>query len=327
MSELLQNVNINNKIGAKFDKIVSTNQALTAYVATPGTYYFEVLQALYPDRVFATLADAQASLPTATTTNLIPALIYVTPGTYTVSAKQVFATNRSGLEIYFEAGAIISCDTALSAGDGVIEIEGTDIKLSGYPTIITTVAAQTGSALIIGGSAAGEGTGNRAEINNLSVKGITAATDFAKPVVIRGASHVVFNNPAGRIIGGSTATTSIISVESGNSRNSLNLTLNDIKAKALTDSGNTCVPLVVAASQDFGSINGGSFTTDGTGKAATITAADWEIGKGAFFGSLGALTSGGVVDLISATRIRIGFAYYKKLDGATAPALIDQANV
>lgn len=323
--------NLAQRAGARGLIDLKTNQPLFAVVTPRTSSLWNELEGLYSAHLFATLADALSALPNGsdytsyTTQN--PATIYVAPGVYTVTSKQVITDKKSGLRIFFERGAELTTATALSAGDGLLEIEGRNVQIVGFPLLSNSNATQTGSALIIGGSTATEGDGRRAYIENLAVAGSTSATDWVKPVVIRGAQDVQFVNNIGAVIYGSTATTRIISVEAGNSRNSTNLRLVGVIAKAIGDSGNTCVPLTVDASQTGGQIIGGEYTTDGSGKAIVITADDWSLTGHGFAGSTGAITSGGTVDLVTATKIRIGNFFVKDLDANTATSLLDQTNV
>jgi len=307
---------------------LKTNQPLFAVVTPRTSSLYNELETLAPQHLFADLQSAINALPDGSTyasyTTQNPSTIYVAPGVYTSTVKIVVPDTQSGLKIYFDKGAEITTATALSAGDGLLEIEGRNVQVIGG-TLSNSQATQTGSALIIGGSTATEGDGKGVVINGLEILGFTTATDWVKPLVVRGAQNVTIKNS---VIYGSTATTKIISVEAGNSRNSTNLKLVNVIAKAITDSGNTCVPLSIDASQTGGQIIGGEYTTDGSGKAIIITADDWTLGGAGLAGSTGAITSGGTVDLVTATKIRIGQFYVKDLDDTTtAPSLLTQANV
>ena len=308
---------------------LKTNQPLFAVVTPRTSSLWNELETLYSAHLFADLQSAINAMPDGSTyasyTTQNPSTIYVAPGTYTSTVKIVVPDVQSGLKIYFDQGAEITTATALTAGDGLLEIEGRHVQLLGYPTLSTTQATQTGSALIIGGSTATEGDGHGAWIENLSVKGSTTANDWAKCVVVRGASNVTIKNAT---ILGSTATTAGISVEAGNSRNSIKLNLINDTVKILNGTATTSIPLTVATLQDLGTISGGSYTVDAAAKACSLTAKDWEVKDGAFFGSNSAITSGGVFDLITETKIRLGEAYCKDLDDATtAPTIITQANI
>lgn len=313
----------------------TTGRPLFAVVAGATTPLYREIQRVFPDLLFTTLNDAVAALDKVSTAaqsyaNQTTATIFVAPGIYTITTaarRVIIPDTLSGLRIYFEQGAELSTSAILTAGDGLLEIEGRNVQLAGFPRLSTTNASQTGSALIVGGSAAGEGDAQRFFCENLAVGGLTAATDWAKPVVFRGVTDATLVNTIGAVIWGSTATTRIISVEAGNARNTINLRLVGIIARALTDSGNTCIPLSVDASQDAGSIIGGEYTTDGSGRAIVITAQDWSLNGGGLAGSTAMIGIGSHIDLVTATRIRIGLFYNKDFDANTAPTLFDQTNV
>jgi hypothetical protein len=312
-------------------------QPLFKVVTPRSSYLYTFLADQFPNFLSATLSDAITALPNGSiatgsdayiTQN--PSTIYIAPGVYTTTTdatRIIVPATKSGLRIYFDEGSELTTSAALTAANGLLEIEGRNVQLVGYPTLANTQATQTGSALIIGGSAASEGDGRGVYVENLTVKGDTAATDWVKPVIIRGAADVVFNNKNGSVIWGCTATTRIISVEAGNSRNSTNLVLKDVVAKGITDSGNTCVPLTVDASQTGGQIIGGEYTTDGSGKAIVITANDWSLRGNGLAGSTAAVGNAAHIDLVTATKIRIGQFYVKDLDGTTPASLFDQTNV
>ena len=313
----------------------TTGRALFAVVAGATTPLYREIQRVFPDLLFTTLNDAVAALDRVSTaaqsyTNQTAATIYVAPGVYTITAEAsriIIPDTLSGLRIYFEQGAELSTSAALTAGNGLLEIEGRNVQLAGFPRLSNTNASQTGSALIVGGSAVGEGDAQGFFCENLAVAGQTAATDWARPVVLRGVTDGTFVNTIGAIIWGSTGTTRIISVEAGNARNTINLRLVGIIARALIDSGNSCIPLSIDASQEAGSIIGGEYTTSGSGKAIVITAQDWSLNGGGLAGSTAAVGAGNHIDLVTATRIRIGLFYNKDLDANTAPTLFDQTNV
>lgn len=317
------------RAGAKMLFNSTTGKPLFGVVATRTSALWKEVARVYPQILYASLSDAltdfdDGSNVAASYADQQIATIYVAPGTYTSTVKQVIKDTQSGLRIFCERGSEFTTATALTAGDGLIEIEGRNVALVGFPRLSNTNATQTGSALIIGGSASGEGDGIGAYIENLEVLGSTTATDWVKPVIVRGASNVTFKDC---IVYGSTATTRIISVESGNSRNSTNVKFINTRAKAITDSGNTCVPLTIDASQTGGVISGGEYTTDGSGKAIIITADDWTLDGAGLAGSTAAVGAGNHIDLVTATKIRVGQFYVKDLDGTTPASLFDQTNV
>jgi hypothetical protein len=309
---------------------------LFAVVAPVDSPLYAEVQAVDSAYAFSNFNDALAALPKGgqDINAQIPNTIYVSGRHQITNAgvRFIIPVNLSGLTVYCEKESAFETVVDLgSMNNAVIAIEGRDVKLTGYPKIENTFGTQTGTGLAIGGRFSDLGDGRRAYVENLVINGSETTNDFQRCLSVRGGIDVTLKDC---ILHGGTGTTGGVLVvqQAGDgvafTRNGNRVRLINCRALVNGDSGNACIPLhIMDNTTPNGIISGGSFFTDGSGRAAVITSDNWVLDDGVSFGSRGSLTSGGVVDLVTATKINIGVAYYKKVDANTAPVLIDQTNL
>ena len=311
------------KAGARIIKD-SYGRATFAVVAPANSFIYREVYRESPDILFTKLSDALLAMPDGSLTDQIPSTIYIAPGVYTETAKTVVGKEQSGLRIYFDRGAELTTSTALTAGDGLLEIEGDSVQIAGFPLLTNSAASQTGSALIVGGSETIEGNGDRVYIENLRIEGDATSIDWAKTVRVRGSKNGYMKDC---YLYGSAGTTQIIGLETVDSRTVTSWTLDNVNANAIGDTGNSCVPLESDVSSNYCVIKGGSYITDGAGKAMIIKGNHWLLSEGGIAGSTASIAAGSHIDLQTATTIRVGQFYVKDINANAAAALFDQTNV
>lgn len=298
------------------------------YVGASNSAWAIAMELDNPGKVYPTLASAIAAIPAGdgtTTFGYYNSQIIVGPGTYTSTATTVIPKTKAGITITFLPGAIMTTATALGANVAVLEVQAPYCVLNN-PTITNTHATQTGTGLIIGGNAVGEGNGTGCIVNGGRIGGSTTATDFAKSVSIFGAADAQLNNVR---VFGSTATTNGIEIAAGGDTDAvaaLRVALNNCFVKIVTGGASTN-PLTVAAGQLDGVINGGFYGTDSGATAIAITAEGWALMGGGLAVNTDTVGAGAQIDLITATTINIGQFYVKDIGAATAASLFDEANI
>jgi hypothetical protein len=340
--------NLTGNIGAEFEWYDVLNKPLFTVVAPRGSilykqYEYILSQQARPGRLFATIQEALAALPSVpqgqsglaanVPNDFLPATIYVAPGLHSSATPVIVPTSKSGTKIYFEKGAILQATADLGANtSGLLELQGEEIKLTGFPRLTTNTGGsntQAGCALIVGGNgntASGEGTGRGCLVENVVVDGYGGNRDFANDLTIRGASDVVVKNST--FLAFTDTVDEIIRViSSGAGRPGARLRLEDVIAEARNDSGNTVIPLSVASGQDHGEVIGGLYSTDSaTTDCVVIASANWYLGGGGLAINSAAVGNKAQIDY-SGTGARIGVFYVKQKGGATAASLLSQANI
>jgi len=319
------------KSGAKARVSADLGKNLFLVVAPATSQIYKEVQKEDPSVLFTTLALALAYAIDGSATSYIPTTIYVAQGSYTSTTPTIISKEQTGLRVFFEKGSLLTTATALGAGNGVLEIEATDVEIVGSPKIANTQATQTGWAVVIGGTLETEGFGTGAYIENLVVNGDLTTTDFVGNVLIRGVTDLVMEDC---LLYASTGTTSeIISMIQATdgvayTRDGARPRLINVQAIANTDSGNGVIPLSVGdASHPRGVIDGGVYNTDGSGKAIVLTSEGWTFTGAGVALSTSTIGAGVPIDLVTATTINIGQFYVKDNNANTGATLFDQTNV
>lgn len=331
------------RIGATYDVYDLQNKPLTVAVAVRGSIEFSVLESLMPGKVFDNFPAALAALPSVpvgqnglaanVANDYMSACIYVAKGVHSSATPIVVGATKSGTRIYCEKGSIIQATANLGVNTaGLIELQGEELQLVGYPKLTTNTGdpnLQAGCALIVGGnlnSSSGEGIGRGALIQNLTIDGNGGNRDFANCLTIRGAADVVVENS--RLYGFTDTASSIIRIiDSSFGRDGGKTILRNVIAYARSDSGNTAEPLIVAVNQDHGEIYGGAYVTDSaTTKPIAIAATNWTLTDGGLAANAAAVGNKVHVD-VTGSAPKIGQWYVKQVGGATAATLLSQANV
>jgi hypothetical protein len=302
-------------------------KANVLYCGPRTSTWMRAMQDILPGTWFPTLKNAIDALPAGdgtATFGFNNSVIFVGPEhpEVTTSTLPIVPLSKSGVTIVFGPDAYLYTSAILGAGNALLELQGYYSKVVNG-RFFTTQAAQTGSAIIVGGSGV-EGAGLYATLENCLVQCTESGTytDFAKGIQVRDGKYTTIKDC---VVYGDAGTTANISIEAGIG-NSRGVRIINTTSRIVVDAGNAAYALSVDADQNYGHIIGGSFVTPSTQDAIEIDGNGWELGGAGLAANADAVGAGAQIDY-NGTGVIVGPFYVKQVGGGTAASLFSEANI
>ena len=290
-----------------------------------GDWATEMKREYGEDKVFATLPAAIAAVPAgdgSSTYGFYNTKIIV-HGTHLVSSTITIPITKSGITIEgvgpHAGSAGIYTTTALGAGVPLLKVLGYNVTLKNFRVWAETTV-QTGDAIHWGDATYGALYGH---LENVHVLGPSSGSylKFVKGIVLKDAKYTHLVDCEVDVATGSTAG---ISIEAGvgNGRNHV---LKNCHVHVLTDTGDAVKALDIAADQEGGIIDGGSYVCQSTADAIEIDGAYWTLTGGVIAANESAVSADAAPIDNNVTTTVYGECYVKQINGATQVALATEA--